>query len=114
MVAARRAMGSRGRAPSRQVRQALGPFGDLLRHFPTEADLIVYTSPQLEMMRRDLLNYHTAVLKLAEIAGGQTTAQRPVKSATTKTVANRQKTTQQRNSVQRTTTRKTTKPPEKR
>lgn len=78
MVAARQQLGSvpRGGAPSRRARRVAGPFGQLLDHFPSEADLIVYTSPQLEQMRQDLFNYHTAVLKLAEeaVPSGSNTA----------------------------------------
>lgn len=90
VAAAQLGNASRGGAPSRRVRNAMGEFGDLLRHFPTEADLVVYTSPQLEQIRTDLFNYHGAVLKLAENAAGANSASNRTAATSKRTTSVRQ------------------------
>ncbi len=60
----------RERRPPSYYLQNAGELGELLKHFPTENELLRIAVPQLETLRLSLFNYHESVGNLARAANG--------------------------------------------
>jgi hypothetical protein len=71
---ARRAL-SEARPPSSYIPSA-GPLGELLRDFPTEAELLAIVVPEIGRMRAVLAPYHDTVRALSRAASAQVTSGR--------------------------------------